>query len=108
LPLAAGAIVKKRRGGIMAQIAEGAEDEAVIPLKTGVRAIAENLMSIMRESIAPMVPGPLAAAGGGSYPMQQNHWHIGVLVADDRGIKELERRQLPFRTQEAQRKGQIE
>lgn len=108
LPLAAGAVVRKRSGGLMAQIAEGNEDEAVIPLKTGVRAIAQNLLSLMRESFASTVPSPFAMAGVGGYqPVQQNHWHIGVLVADDRGIKELERRQLPFRTQEAQRKGQM-
>lgn len=108
LPLAAGGIVKRRSGGIMAQIAEGSEDEAVIPLKTGVRALAQNLLSLMRESFTPMVPAPFAMAGGGGYgPMQENHWHIGVLVADDNGIKELERRQLSIRNQEAQRKGQI-
>lgn len=106
LPLAAGAIVRKRQGGVMAQIAEGGEDEAVIPLKTGVRSIAENLMSIMRESFSPVAPASLAMAGGGSMPVQENHWHIGVLVADDQGIKELERRQSKFRVSEAQRKGQ--
>ena len=114
LPLARGAMVKGQRGGIMAQIGEGMEDEVVLPLKSGVQAIAENLISLMREQFMPSLPVPLAFAGGGQSPYTginrsvENHWHIGTLVADDRGIKELERRMLPYRVSELQRKGQSE
>ena len=34
------------------------------------------------------------------------HFNIGTLVADDRGLKELERRQRKFRVEEDQRRGQ--
>jgi TP901 family phage tail tape measure protein len=107
LPLARGAIIRRRPQGVLARIGEGSEDEGVIPLKTGVREIADRLLSAMRESFTPRVPLPLLTGGGsGNGVMAENHWHIGVLVADNNGVKELERRMLPYRTAEAQRKGQ--
>lgn len=42
IPLATGGIVKRRAGGILAQIGEGRYDEAVIPLPNGLRNFANS------------------------------------------------------------------
>jgi TP901 family phage tail tape measure protein len=101
IPLAEGALVKGGRGGTQAQIGEGRQDEIVMPLKTGIMALAEGLIARMNEftGINPVM------AFAGNRGVSETHWHIGVLVADDRGIKELERRQSQFRISESQRKG---
>lgn len=56
--------------------------------------------------LAPAFAGGMAAGspGGGSVT-QETHLHVGVLVADERGLAELERRLRPIRNDEDQRRG---
>jgi len=107
LPLAEGGLVKKRSGGVNAMIGEGSEDELIFPMESGIKSLADRLIQRLASITLPPVPA-LAFAGGGAGPVRagDTHFHVGTLIADDRGIKELERRQSQFRISEAQRKGQ--
>jgi len=109
LPLARGAMVKGGRGGLLAQIGEGSQNELVIPLKTGAQELASRVMSIVREQFTPMVPAPFAMAGGGGggSARHETHYHMGAFVTDEHTLKDFERRQLAIRNAEAQRKGQL-
>lgn len=105
IPFAEGGLVQGGQGGVNALIGEKGQSELVMPMETGVDMLTRK----MRETFAGMFnpAGGMALAGaggaGGSY---ETHYHIGTLIGDDRGYKELERRMLPFRVNEAQRKGQ--
>jgi len=115
IPLAKGGMIKGRRGGIQAEIGEGKEDELVFPLKTGVSMLANDLLSrlsdlktgIQQASTATQSIGfaGSSASGGSNKSVTEHHWHIGTFIGDDRGIKELERRLVPFRYSETTRKG---
>jgi TP901 family phage tail tape measure protein len=133
LPFAKGGLVKGNRGGVTAQVGEGQSDEIVFPLKDGISALVDALIEEVngRQSMVSHIPtmtsnlnGVRAITGGirstgKGYENQSrveesnvvqgptNHWHIGVLVADDRGLKELERRQAKFRLAESQRRGNL-
>ena len=109
IPLAQGAMIQGGRGGIMAQIGEGIEDEVVMPLKTGAKAMAAALLDALGGKGAPLpayaaAGGPSASFGGSRE--SHVHYHIGTLIADDHSLKELERRQSQFRVSEQQRKGE--
>jgi len=104
IPLKEGALIKGNRGGILAQIGEGAEDELVLPIKTFWRGLRDQFTGMGLPSFA--APAPAMAGAGMRMRPVENHYHIGTLVADDRGLKELERRQSKFRISEAQRMGQ--
>jgi hypothetical protein len=87
-------------------VGEGQEDEAVFPIRTGAKALAAAFLDEIGTMVMPKPSYAFAGAGGaGAGRPVENHWHIGTLIADDRGIKELERRQSQFRISEAQRKG---
>lgn len=113
LPLARGGLIKSGKGGIQAEIGEGTEDEMVLPMKTGVQVLADALMDKLSEfKIPTFAPQQqLAMAGGGTlttgsgYRGGDINLHIGTLVADDSGLKELERRLYKLRASEDQRKG---
>lgn len=101
LPLARGAFIKGRRGGVQTEIGEGEQDEIVMPLRTGIQALADGVMNRINSFSTPA----LAGAGGGMTRTTENHFHIGTLIADDRGIKEFERRASQIRISEEKRKG---
>jgi len=103
IPLAKGGLVKRTAGGVNTIIGEGKEDEMVLPLKTGVLQLADSLYSKFRDMSQNGLGVPELAGFGGR--AVENHWHIGTLVADDNGMKELERRQRKFRVEEDQRRG---
>jgi len=106
IPLANGGIARSTDGGITAQIAEGGQDEAIVPMKTGVKEIAAAIVDAIDQTGRLNLVAPTAAvSGGGNSPVYNTVWKIGTLVADDSGIKELERRQARFRFHEAQRLG---
>jgi hypothetical protein len=115
IPFAQGALVRGGRGGVQAEIGEGNEDEIVMPLKTGIASIVDGLVTKLSAITIPQFAPAFAGAGNigyaatTSYPENtrpiEHHWHIGTLIADDRGIKELERRQVKYRVSENQRKG---
>ena len=112
LPMRRGAYVKGGHGGVQAEIGEGQDDEIVLPMKTGVQALAEALVNKLNEIKLPEIRTPrLAMAGGGTMTTGagsnkiENHYHIGTLIADESGLKELERRLGPYRIADQQRKG---
>lgn len=113
LPLKKGGLAKSKSGGIDATIAEGGQDELILPMKTGVQALAEALMEKLRAIEMPKLSAPqlaFAGSGGGSFSGSGSgrgevHLHIGTLVADDSGLKQLERVLFNFRVADEMRKG---
>ena len=109
LPFKKGGFIRGGRGGVLGEIGEGDEDEIVMPLKTGVGMLADKFIEAI--SNPQLSSGtPVAAVAGGQsnsayMPQVIHQWHIGALIADDAGIKELERRQRPIRIAEEQRMG---
>lgn len=100
IPAAKGATVESAPGkGAIMQVGEGYEDEIVFPLQTGVKAMVSELLREM-------------GSRSGSTTVTNNHstsrpihLHIGTLVADDNGLKQLERSLSRMRVLEAQRQG---
>jgi TP901 family phage tail tape measure protein len=92
-----GAFIQGTDQGILANIGEKRHDEIIMPLDYGInrlsRAIVEELHSAKKDPV-------LQAAPGGNVTLQ-----VGVLVADNRGLKQLERQLNGFRIQENQRRG---
>ena len=136
IPFKKGGLVKGNRGGIQAEIGEGKEDELVFPLHTGIKALVDALIREVSgrrsernrlPTLGATIGGAAAMAGGIRYtgsvysPSQIQtasstnsssgggdvHWHIGTLIADDRGLKQLERKMLPHRISENQRRGYV-
>lgn len=107
--LAKGGVVT---GATTALIGEGADDEAVLPLNRSVFSqLAEGIVGQMTRFAVPM--GQLAMAGAGGDTINHSttshsavHLNVGVLVADEMGIKQLERRLSRFRMAETKRKGE--
>ena len=103
LPFFEGALVKGSDRGVNALIGEQNRDEIVFPLEEGVGLFIDGLMERLSEIELPTFAAPaLVEAAGPAAPV---HLHIGTLIADDRGIKELERRLDTVRIAENQRKG---
>lgn len=107
LPFAKGGLVKGSRGGVVGEIGESTQDELILPMKTGVVALADALVGKLSEMTSPRMPQMAMATGGGGRTVYENHYHIGTFIGDDEGLKELDRRLLPFRISEDQRKGNI-
>jgi hypothetical protein len=109
IPLARGGYAKKRPGGVLAQIAEGDQDEIVMPMKTGISEFVNGFVDKIQSMGFPQMPVSGSGAGSSLLPAAAQagavHWHIGTLIADEKGIKELERRQSHYRISERQRKG---
>lgn len=111
--LAEGGLVRKRPGGVQATIGEGNQDELVLPMKSGMRDLVGGVMQGLKGvagAVLPPTAPALAMGGGGAAALAGNaggglHLHIGTLIADDGGLKQLERTLYKFRVAEAQRKG---
>jgi len=111
--LAKGGVVKRQKGGIDVTVGEGMEDEAILPMKTGLKTIVDGVVSGVKNIFAqiPELPGSfgsssalaVGAAGGGGGAVNLN---VGVLVADDAGLMNLERTLYKFRIEELLRKGE--
>lgn len=98
------------RGGVvtrhtLAEIGEGNKKEAVIPLENGnaIDMIASRIMEGM-QSMAPAQP-QMAYAGGYDSGQQQPIMYVGTLIADDRSLRELERKMQVIRQGETRRRG---
>lgn len=101
IPLARGGLVQSDPGrGVVAQIGEGSQDEIVMPLQTGIDQIVSGLISRLQNISMPRPAFAGAAGGGGDVNL-----NIGTLIADERGIKNLERRMAKYRIRENQRTG---
>jgi hypothetical protein len=109
--LADGGLIRKREGGVRAIIGEGNDDEIVLPMRKGAFELADMIMDKIGNYVIPQPQMAFAGSSlsGGNTTTQarpvQNVWNIGTLIADDNGIKELERRMMPIRIQEQQRRG---
>lgn len=97
---------------IAAVLGEGDDDEVVMPLTKGIELLAEGLLAKLAQISAFSFNQPaLATATPASIQNNSNlnssiHLHVGVLVADEHGIKQLERRLSKYRIAEAQRRGE--
>jgi TP901 family phage tail tape measure protein len=132
IPFARGGLVKGGQGGIHALMGEEQQDELVLPMHSGISALVDALISEVNKRPMPRMANmtmnndAISSFSGGirySGTKYENaskygatpatptsnihHWNVGVLVADDRGLKELERRQAKFRISENQRRGHL-
>ena len=113
IPMAEGALVSGGRGGVNALIGEAHQDEIVLPMETGVEALASALMNRISEFTARLMSTvfatetKLAPAGAEAYYGGGGdgglHLHVGTLIADERGLKQLERTLYRFRVAESTR-----
>ena len=110
--LATGGLVQSGTGGGVFAVGEGREDEIVLPLKRGVDILAHELLDKLGAIAFPApAPAPAAAfagaapggSGGGGRPVSL---HIGTLIADDAGLKKLERTLERVRIGEQVRRGE--
>lgn len=94
--LAKGGLVTKNT---LAEIGEGNKKEAVIPLENGnaLEMIAERIVNKMN------VMQPAYAGAGGADERQI--LYVGTLIADDRSLRELERKMQVIRLKETVRRG---
>lgn len=100
--LAEGGIIKKSDGGTLVRAAEGGENEGFIPMQRGTASIAQAIINSMKR-----FPGGQAdtiRSTGDSYNNAVN-LNIGTLIADERGLMELERRLKVMRISENNRMG---
>jgi SLT domain-containing protein len=92
---ATGAIVDRNQ---LVNVGEGNRKEAIFPLTSeGLRPFAQILMSELG------LGGTTIRANQNSQQLQP--LYVGTLIADDRGLKELERKMQVIRMSENQRKG---
>jgi hypothetical protein len=94
-PFATGGYVMGGRGGIEARIGEGRQNELVLPVETGTQDLAERLGNILQAQ----------PATTGAPIEYHTHLHVATLIADDKGLKELERRLGTIRISENRRTG---
>lgn len=104
LPFFEGALVQGSEPGVNALVGESGQDELVFPLETGIGLFIDGLLERLGEIELPTFAAAPALAGAAG-PVGDVHLHIGTLIADERGLKELERRLDMVRIAENQRKG---
>lgn len=111
LPMARGALVPAQSGGVLAQVGEGREDEIVMPVESGISKIVNGIMGKMAEFKMPSIAMPggfgiaAAGAGGGHAYSPSVTLQVGTLIADETGLKNLERKLNRVRIGENQRRG---
>ncbi|MBT8489897.1 MAG: hypothetical protein KJN62_02495, partial [Deltaproteobacteria bacterium] len=115
IPLAEGGLARKKQGGIPATIAEGGQDELILPMSTGVRMLSESLTDNIAKTFAATGGARVAAAPvSGSSPAasfnrpdKHYHVHTRTLIADRAGLKWLFREFKEIEVSEATRVGAI-
>jgi tape measure domain-containing protein len=87
----------------IARFAEGNKAEAVIPLEnaSAMQPFVDAISNGLVQSLAPTLAAVGAGASGSSLPPM----YVGTLIADERSLKELEKRMRIIRTQENARRG---
>lgn len=101
--MAEGGIIPKSQGGTLVRAAEAGEDEGFIPMRTGTASIAQAIINSMRRF--PFAGQGESPVGGGGIGAGAVNLNIGTLIADDRGLTELERRMKVVRVAENNRLG---
>ena len=94
-PFYAGGLIKGSKNGILAQIGERNQDEAVLPMERATKQIADGVVGALQGR---------GQTGTGAVE-HHTHLHVGTLIADDKGLKELERKMRPIRIAEDRRTG---
>ena len=83
--------------------------ELIMPMETGAEVLAEKLLQKISQFTIPQPAYAMAGGGSNSYAYDNRrsevHLHVGTLIADDLGLKKLERSLSQFRISEAQRRG---
>lgn len=84
-----------------ARFAEGNKAEAIIPLEedTAMQPFVDAVANGLTASLAPI----LASLNGGVQQQSLQPLYVGTLIADERGLKELERKMEIIRMQESRR-----
>lgn len=103
---AEGGVLKSRPGGQMVRAAENGEDEGFIPMTRGTASIAQAIIDNMRRFSTGNEfagGGALSAAGAGG----GINLHIGTFIGNEKGIKDLTRRIIPYINAEDRRKGTV-
>jgi hypothetical protein len=106
--LAKGGLAKRQRGGVDVTVAEGNQDELIMPVETGVQMFFDKFIQKLSDFKMPTFSMPQiagAGAGGGLRPMEVN-LNIGTFIGDDRALKELERKLYGIRVSEQLRRGE--
>lgn len=103
--MAEGGIIPKREGGTLVRAGEAGEDEGFIPMQKGTASIANAIINSMRRYPA-SAQGTGGGVGGSSVSNAVN-LNVGTLIADEKGIMELERRLRVVRVSENNRLGII-
>jgi len=112
--LAEGAMIRKSRGGTAVVVGEGSDDETVLPMRKGAFEIADRIMGKLSSALFPVNAQPQfnpEFAGASNTPLggigsSSVHLHIGTLVADKQGLKQLERTLYKVRVSEEKRRGE--
>ena len=80
--------------------------ELILPMRTGVEVLADMLISRLSQVT---LPRPAFAVAGGVSNAYDNrtevHLHVGTLIADEPGLKKLERKLAEIRLMENRRRG---
>lgn len=84
----------------IARFAEGDKAEAVIPLEnaSAMQPFVDAVANGITASLGPVLANVTGAGAGGMQPL-----YVGTLIADDRSLRELERRMQVVRLQEGRR-----
>lgn len=101
--MAEGGVIPKRSGGTLVNAGEAGDDEGFIPMKKGTASIANAIINNMRRYPTTGIEG--MAGGAGKINSNNIHLNVGTLIADDKGLNELERRLKVFRISENNRLG---
>lgn len=85
----------------VARFAEGGKAEAVIPLENTDAMMP--FVNLIAQGVAQGLGPQLATANSGGGYSEQPPMYVGTLIADERGLRELERKMRVIRVQEARR-----
>ena len=88
------------------------EDQVGLNMGMGIKVGFERSLADLERSLqlglgglSPALAGGLAVGNPGGAGVVETHIHVGTLVADERGLSELERKLRPLRDLEDQRRG---
>jgi len=112
--LAEGALIKASEGGTNVTVGEGGQDETVLPMRKGAFEIADRIMGHLSDTLFPVGNQPSLATGFGSMGSGgmgsrtvEHHYHFdGTIIADEPGLKKLERRLRKVRVSDETRRGE--
>jgi TP901 family phage tail tape measure protein len=106
LPMKKGGLLPGSKYGTTIQAGEDNQAEIILPLKTGVQQLASALIGKFSNASSAIQQNSLpAAAMAGTVGSSAVHLHVGTLIADRGGLKQLNRTLEEFRLLEESRIG---